>query len=439
MSSINLTTSLPTSTVQTATVTASASRPPTPSPSPNDEGDDEGDMSDDETEVGDDQEDGDYHKSKPPPPSTLSATAFSSSTALVGSTSTWSDTFLTTFVATTLTTTSTSSSVTDLSTGAPAQTSQATLDPDADSTPINTANPQLETKANSSPLGTAGIVLASVFSFAALLTIVYLLFRLLRHRKTYRQRNPGTSRLDTFDSEASFEKGNSLVLPSTNQETGIIFGRGSSRSSREGMQVNQTQSSARGRSRFSFLNRRWYSTGTEVIAARQRNASIASSMPRWGAPFSRFGRRQSNTETVKSDSTTVMNEHYRPPHQSADTVDQPSADIQRTLSERSTGLGNARAYAHHHVRAPQLSARSTISSISSRWFKRKSDETIVSAAASSLSRDGSETNDMYRASTHSARSQQESRRSLQHAQMPRLPLPIALSGSTEGAGTRLSV
>ncbi|KAK5951723.1 hypothetical protein OHC33_007402 [Knufia fluminis] len=375
-----------------------------PPPPPDDDSDDEGEVSDDESELSDDDHDEEDHH-KPGTRSPLSATP-TAATASSPTSSIASSTTQTTLLTSTLPLVTATAST---DTPASARTSEISLS-QSDSTPVTEADSRLESKASSSPLGTAGIVLAAVFGFVALATTFYLLFRLVRRRKAYQTYQGGSSgRSDTFSSETSIEKGLPAWLSPT-QDTGIVFGR-RSRSRGSLSHAQQAQAQPRGRGRFSFLNRRWYSTGSEVTAAQATRSEAPSTPPRWGAPLFGLGVQHSRATTSRLASPTTSNEHHIP----------RQTELQRNLSQSSTGSGHARAYAHHNVRAP---ARSTISSISSRWLKRRSDSNRSEAV--------SETSDMYktppRRSTVSSEASTERRRSREGNQMPRLPLPVAVSG-----------
>lgn len=314
----------------------------------------------------------------------------------------------------------------------------------SDSNPIlnNVADPALEAEASSSPLGTAGIVLAAMFGLIGLVTTIYLFHRLIRRRKSYHQsgrRRPGLSRPDTARSEASVEKGDIAEWPPAIQETGIIFGD-RSRSSSNTLQHEQMHTRVAGRGRSSFLNRKWYSTGTQFTkpAASTRTPSLPPTPPRWAAPFFNLGLslRKSGTPTAQPSSTTALTDH------NGTTTD--TTNLERNLSIRSTGLGHARAYAHHDISAPcpPTRAMSTISSTSSRWLRRRTD---ISTRLPATNRDVSE---WYSSSSSGSSGSPSPTSSLgtltpstvgrqsreSQSSVPRLPLPIALSGSRRSSG-----
>ncbi|KAK5101528.1 hypothetical protein LTR70_000744 [Exophiala xenobiotica] len=401
---------LPTSSGFPAVLYSTSLPLPSPPPSPLDHDDeDEGDISDDESEHGkDDHHDEDHHELKRPPPappflSAAASTIYSSSSISSSGTQT---TLITSTSTLAISTTSTDALI-------PIKTGGSALN-QSDSTPVNQADPSLEAKAGSSPLGTAGTVLAAVFALIALLTTLYLLFRLVRRRKACQSDRGGChGRSNTFNSQTSIEKGLPTACPSTTQETGIIFGH-RSENSNQVRNEQQVSGQARNRGHFSLLDRRWYSTGTEVTSSHAAGSEAPSTIRRWGAPLLELGLRMSRAASSRSDSTSALDERYAP----------GQADLQRNLSQSSTGSGHARAYAHHNVRPPRSVARSTISSISSRWLKRRSDSNESEAA--------SETSDMHRTSTRHSTfrtklSGEERKKSREVNQMPRLPLPVTLS------------
>lgn len=254
----------------------------------------------------------------------------------------------------------------------PGQSSAATV------LPIGRPDSSLEAKVGSSPLGTAGIILAGIFGFIALVTTIYLLHRLRRRRKT---QDP--SGIDS-------EKQNPLA--STTQETGIIFGRNrnDSRSAPNLDMQSEGRSGGWERSRFSFLNRSWYSTGTQLFSSQQQqqtrdltshtgittanfNINDHSPSPRWPSPIC-FSLNRPDP-TLDRHTSPLTNRQYYPSvpilatPQTATTITRLVTDIQRNISTRSSGSGHTRAYAHHGIRAPHHlvinAARNTILSISS--------------------------------------------------------------------------
>lgn len=357
-------------------VPSSTSLPfPSPPPSPLDyDSEDKGDISDDESEHGeDDHHDEDHHELKQPPPPPFPSAAASTISSSSSISSSGTQTTLITSTSTLVISTTSTDALIPIKTGDTASNQSG-------STPVNQADPRLEAKAGSSPLGTAGTVLAAVFAFIALLTTLYLLFRLVRRRKAC-QADPGGRHggSNMFNSQTSIEKGLPTAWPSTTQETGIIFGH-RWRSLNQVTNEQQVSRQARNRGRFSFLDGRWYSTGTEVASSHAAGSEAPSTLRRWGAPLLGLGLRTCRTACSRTDSTSTPNEQYAP----------GQADLQRNLSQSSTGSGHARAYAHHNVRPPRSVARSTISGISTRWLKRRSDANEPEAA--------SETSDMYRTS-----------------------------------------
>lgn len=266
-----------------------------------------------------------------------------------------------------------------------ALTSTSTQSSNVTALPVGQPDSASETKAGSSPLGTAGIILAAIFGFIALLTTIYLLYRLRRRRKAQDS--------STLDQEKQSN------YASTTQETGVIFGRrrSSPRTTPNpyAQQDGQDQTRGHGRSRFSFLNRRWYSTGTQFSDLQQQQqdqqaqptstTSAPPSPPRWPSAF--FFTR-GLALNLRSASRT-NSEYYPAATASASasaSTTRLTTDIQRNISTRTTdsttsqaGSGHARAYAHHRIRAPHSvvvnAARSTISSvssISSRWLRQRS-------------------------------------------------------------------
>lgn len=380
--------------------TSSTYPPPPPSHSHDDKNQSDNDNDDDD-------DDDDHPKSKPPyrsEPSSASLTVsanLDSSTGIVPST----------LLSIESTTTSDAAIATNTNPGTSIQ---------SEHTPLNIADPAKETEAGSSGLGTAGIVLAAIFGFVALITTFYFIFRMFRRRRPCgHQHHQRPSRSNTFDSQATIEKGQGDIFtypPSTTQETGIIFSRRSHSENR----TNTEHSEPRGRGRLSFLNRRWYSTGHQATtpqAAHSEAGFTATPSSPWhrAAPFLGLGSRTPHIETSHANTTTNL----------------PSG-IQRNISNRSTGSGNARAYAHHNVAAPHRTPRTTISSISSRWLKRGSD-----SDRSEVSRPTNETSEMYRGEHSPPRRDtvtwhesepdfQESSRESMGA--PQLPLPAFVSG-----------
>lgn len=291
------------------------------------------------------------------------------------------------------TSTSTSSALSTSSTPVYDQSSAATA------LPIGQPDSGLETKVGSSPLGTAGIILAAVFGFIALSTTIYLLCRLRRRRQ--KQDSPGS------DSEKQY------TYASTVQETGVIFGRRGSnaRTSSSPSGRHEGRPRGTGRSRFSFLNRTWYSTGSQFSASQQQarhpqpnlnNTTTNSEPPTtpsyWPSPFFfTLGQHQNQNQNsipipIPRLSSRTNSQYYpstAPPNhpppqtpQTATTITRLTTDIQRNISTRTTdsdtsqaGSGHARAYAHHGIRAPHSvvinAARTTISSISSRWTRTR--------------------------------------------------------------------
>ncbi|KAK5076094.1 hypothetical protein LTR64_006429 [Lithohypha guttulata] len=446
----------------TSTAFPGASQPPLDSDS-----DDEDDLSDDESEADDDENhDGDTNHTSKSTSNTYSSTSTTSSLTLSSSSSNATTISTTTFNSSTTfassstappltTSTSVISSTptnpgTTTSTQTPARSTGQDLtssNPASDSNPFpnNVADPAFEAKATSSPVGTAGIVLAAIFGFIGLVTTIYLFYRLMRRRRSYHRsgcRGPDPSRPDTAKSEASLEKGDIANWPAANQETGIIFGH-QPRSSNDTLRQEEmhTRTAGRGRGRSSFLNRKWYSTGTQFAkpAASTRTPSIPPTPPRWGAPFFNLGLdlRQSGKPTARPNSITATN----PDHSSTGTE---TTTPDRSPSTRSTGLGHARAYAHHDTSAPRSSTRvtSTISSISSRWLRRRTD---ISTRLPATNRDVSE---WYSSSSSGSSGSSSPTSSLgtltpstvgrqsreSQSSVPRLPLPIALSGSRRSSG-----
>lgn len=318
----------------------------------------------------------------------------------------------------------------------------------SDSTPVSQGDPVLEGNTNPSGLGTAGIVLAAVFGFVALVTTFYLLYRLVRHRRAYRRRSSQSElpRSNTFDGQDSVEKGltaGNTTWPSPKQETGVIFGRRSTLNNQ-----SEQQQHGQGRSSFSFFNWARSSTSTAETAANNN----ASPHPRathttWNTSsiFNLnfiLGRRASQPFSTASTSTTRLNDPYTEPY---------SVDVNRTSSHRSngsvgSGSGHARAYAHHNIRAPQSVARSAISSISSRWLKRRSGADSIPASPA-RNRPISEISDMYGAGSSvisGPKSPASDGRQSEHmtdgksttSSTPRLPPPILVG---EPWSIRLSV
>lgn len=265
--------------------------------------------------------------------------------------------------------------------------------------PIGQPDSPLETRAASSPLGTASTVLAAIFGFVALITIIYLLHRL---RRRIRQESSG------IDSE----KQNPIA--STAQETGVIFGRRSSEpwSSPNRHTQNEGTMRGRGRSRFSSLNRNWYSTGTQFSNLQQQrqnrdqasqlettttatNTNNHSLSPCWPSPLF-FSPTHSNP-TLNPRSSPLANSQYYPPFpipatpQTATTITRLATEIYRNISTRSSGSGHARAYAHHGISPPRFlvvnATRNTILSISSlliRTRRRNKDSKVSNTTSPSL-------------------------------------------------------
>lgn len=413
---------------------------PLPPPAPSNDNDDHDDNDDDDSVGSDDEHSDSHHDPTPLPLSSsrssnidLSVSAYTTSFA-TSTQSILSNSEITPSTTEAFSTTSfTSSAVRSVPTTSAADHSNT------DSTPINQANPALETKGNSSPFSTAGIVLAAVFGFAALVTIFYFLFRLIRRRNANQAQSDRhePDRSNTFNSQITIEKGtsgNTIRWPShTPQETGIIFGRRSETNPRTPQQQQQN------RGRFSFLNRRWYSTGTEFTRPNNNSSTIlTNSVPStsrsasrlFGLPFPLgLGLRHSRTALPpSSSSTTALNEHY-----TNDPYNVPSTSVSRASSQRSVGSGHARAYVHHNIHAPESAPRSTISSLSSRLFHQR-PSTGHGIARSDIS-NISETSEMYTGSPSLIprplsisleASREERRRSREGSQMPRLPLPVAV-------------
>lgn len=426
----NMSTPVPASITFTAVASSSdvPIRLPPPPPQPTDDNDDE--PSDDEAE--EHEADHDHESSMWSDWSSVSSATFQRS-LLPSSISVDPSSMTTTLfpAAPTSTTSSTQATMTSdrpsSSAEKPGMIAEATAQvfgsTDPDSTPNNIADPGLEAKTSSSPLGTAGIVLASVFGCIALFTTFYLLYRLSRRRKAFHR----SSRTSGGHAGSSLEKGLHVTWPSTVQETGVIFAQPRSQV------IPQEQ---RQHSRFSFLHRRWYSTGTD-FSSSPRSSSVVSTSTRpfpWARSFfnSGLGLRSSGEDGAVSDrtaSTDALDDQYT-----------ANAALHRNFSQRSTGLGHARAYAHHGFRAPASpdAARSRISIISGRWLRRR--RTSAGSADRTIGSDVvHETSQLYDSSSLGSpvsndgrmslrtMSDQSVRRCRQSAKVPRLPLPVAVS------------
>ena len=346
----------------------------------------------------------------------------------------------------------TTTSSPDLSTTTAAVPTTARLDSSVvDSVPQNEADPAIESRIMSSPLGTAGVILVSIFGFVALLSTLYFFFRMRRRRQTQTGRIGSPTNFRRSNHAESLEKGLGTAWYSPNQETGIIFGR---------RNTTRTQHTSVAHSHFSFLNRRWYSTGSETTPS-QTARSTPRSPPRWGAGLLGLGvgmwsRSELPSARANSTSTTALDRNYIS-FFSPDTVStEATHTVYRNTSQRSgisehSGDGHARAYAHHNVRAPRSIARSTISSVSSRWRRRRERHdlppTPTSATVSEMPRvyvqeshfsvsDVSDASEMHekpswrtaRSDTNTVPNDKRRSNNSEGKLPPRIPLPIARTG-----------
>lgn len=333
---------------------------------------------------------------------TISATISSSLPVISGST--------------TLVTSRTSSSFqsTSSSTASSTKAAQVFDSGSIDSIPQNEADPAIESRMTASPLGTAGIILVAIFGFIALVTTFYLFFRLKRRRQA---QSNGMGSMQRPNTGASLEK----ALPScwASQETGIIFGR-------------RSPAQSHGTGRFSFLNRRWYSTGSEATPPQAQHSPLSpATSPRWDPSLFGLGlRSRAATPRFHSVSTAALEAPYR--SKTPDTVDCLSSAAHRNHSHSSSsgsGSGHARAYAHHDIKTPR---QSVTSSITSRWLRRRDREQMSPTFRTSVS----ESSDMYarlkRRKTSSQRSTTLNGDSTwtmpsDCSVPPRIPLPVAVS------------
>lgn len=389
--------------------------PPLSSPEEDDSSDDESDSGGDN-----DHHDDEHHSTKPIKTTSSSLSSAQQPTTLFTSSSipfstSIGTTFLTTKSFSSLDASSTSSIT------APARAAQTSDPATIDSIPQNEANPVIESRVTATPLGIAGTVLVAIFGFVALMTTFYFFFRMTRRRRTGNG-NGVQQGLQRSHDNGTLEK--NLGWASTTQETGIIFSHRSP--------VNElSPPGSQGRGRFSFLNRRWYSTGSEATAA-QAHRSPPPSPPRWGTGLFGLGLR-SRAETPHSHSVSMstLETSYRSQTQNPSDIATP--DLQRNFSQRSGGDGHARAYAHHNVKAPR-SVRNTMTSISSRLIRRRDRE--QKSPALLPTRSPTETSEMYdgsrRTTIDSERLVRLGRESSATVP-PRIPLPVAV-----GEGRRMS-
>lgn len=379
-----------------------------------------GDSSDNENDFGDDGDhhhEGDDYFTRPDSitSDSLMPTATSSLT---------SSTLLPTIVTgTTLITTKSSSRLeasSTSSTTAPGRTAQSLGPGTIDSIPQNEADPVAESRITASPLGTAGIALVAIFGFVAFVTLFYFFFRMRRRREAFRN---GALSTNMSTGTGFLEKGPSSSWPSTNQETGIVFGCRSAASQR-------LTPESRDRSRFSFLNRRWHSTGSGASPQAQHSRAPPPSPPRWGAALFGLGlglRSQAATPRSQSVSMCLLEASYK--LQATGGLDVTRSELQRNRSQSNGGDGHARAYAHHNVMAPRSVARSTMMSVSSRLIRRKDrDQTSPLPSSRKSPSEMSRVYDGLSTTTMSSEVLIRPGRENGFTAPPRIPLPVAITG-----------